>query len=94
MIPVARGVLALVVGASAAFAGIYFKLPILGGYPLEALLLINGIFFFWRPVYALNGMKIGEAMQQAPAVAALSLAGAIMLTLGALLFVFLRTINP
>lgn len=64
-----RGVVAIMVSALIVVPGLYFRLPVVSVFPLEAVLLIHATILFWRPVYVANGMKLGEAMYKAPAIA-------------------------
>lgn len=88
-----RGVIALAVSAVVVFPGWYFKFPLVSAFPLEAVLLVHATIFFWRPIYAANGMKLGEAMQKTPAIAFATLLGPVVLTFGALLSIFIQSVS-
>jgi hypothetical protein len=90
---VIRGVVALLVSALIVVPGLYFRLPIVSVFPLETVILVHATIFFWRPVYVANGMKLGEAMHKAPSIAFATLVGPVILTLGALLSILIRSVN-
>ncbi len=86
-----RGAVALLVNSIVVLPCWYFQVPVASTFPIEAALLVWSLCFFWRPIYAANGLKLGVAMQSTPSIAFGSLIGPCFFAVGALASICLRS---
>lgn len=70
---------------------VVLKIPPASSYPFESFaILISLLYLLWRPIVVSNGMTLGEAMEKAPHIAAMSLVGVIAALIVCPIIILLR----